>query len=192
MAAQKKQDEPAKDKIAAFLNDCEELRDFSKYGFTSSFSGEFNRIPDDVQTDLAQNFPGYKFYIVKMNVLIDPPIKKYDLILITDINTTEIKGFVWVDYWMLPPSKSFETIFKGHQAGSTQHAVNQIKAFAKLIVSANNDKIGDAKVQKGKVRVQLLRGEGVSGILEVQINEFLQFDNLTIIAPDGKKLRRFV
>jgi hypothetical protein len=81
---------------------------------------------------------------------------------------------------------------KGHQAKSKDDAVTQVKTFAKLIVFANNDKIGNAKIEQGKVKVELMRGEGFSGILEVKLEKNLQFDRLTITEPNGMRLRYFV
>lgn len=179
-------------KITAFLNGGEELRNYSDNGFTSQFTGELRSMPDEIQSELNQNFPEYKFYIAKMTVLIDAPAKKYDLILIANTASGEIEGFIWGNDWTLRPSKSFQLLLKGHQAKSDDDAIAKVKTFAKLISFANNDKIGDAKIQNGKVKVELIRGEGVFSILEVEINKCLQFDRLTITEPNGEKLKHFV
>lgn len=189
-SAQEKQDEALK-KIAAFLNRHEELRNYSKSGYTSSFSGELRSINDGLQIELFSAFPERKFYIAKMNVLIDPPYKNYDLILITNAITAEVESFVWGNYWVIRPSNTFEKILKGHQAKSKDDAVNQVKTLAKLIVFANNDKIGDGKIQNGKVKIELIRGDGVFAILEVEVNKCFQFDRLTITEPNGDKLKFF-
>jgi len=191
VSGQEKQGEALK-KITAFLNASEELRNYSANGFTSQFTGELRSIPDELQSELSQNFPEHKFYIAKMQVLIDPPVLNYDLIVITNSSTAEVEGFVWGNYWTLRPSKSFQLLLKGHQAKSKDDAVTQVKTFAKLIGFVNNDKIGDAKIQNGKVKVELIRGKGVFSILEVEMNKCLQFDRLTITEPDGKKLKYFV
>lgn len=191
LPAQKKQDE-TRDKVVAFLNNNQELRNYSDNGFTSKFTGEYRSIPDELQSELNQNFPEYKFYIAKMNVLIDAPSKTYDLILIADAVNAEVKGFIWGNYWTLRSSKSFEKVLKGYQAKSEDEAVSQVKTLAKLIAFTNNDKIGDARIQNEKVKVELMRGGSVFGILEVKINKNLQFDRLVITEPNGKKLRYFV
>jgi|GEM_PF-2982230 len=191
VSAQERQDETLK-KITAFLNGSEELRNYSDNGFTSQFTGELLSIPDELQSELSQNFPEYKFYIAKMTVLIDVPSKKYDLILIANTVSGEIEGFIWGNYWTLRPSKSFQLLLRGHQAKSNDDAITQVKTFAKLLSFASNGKIGDAKIQNGKVKVELIRGEGVFGILEVEMNKCLQFDRLTITEPNGEKLKYFV
>ena len=191
VSAQEKQDEALK-KITAFLNASEELRNYSDNGFTSQFTGETRLIPDELQAELTQNFPEYKFYIAKMTVLIDAPSKKYDLILVANAISGEVEGFIWGNYWTLRPSKSFEKVLKGHQTKSEDEAVSQVKTFAKLIAFTNSDKIGNARIQNRKVKVELRRGEGVFGVLEVKINKNLQFDCLIITEPNGKKLRYFV
>ncbi len=193
--AQENQVENTNNKIITFLETSQELRDYSKNSFTSSFSGDFCLIPEDIQIELRQNFPQYEFYIAKMNVLIDPPASKHDLILITEKRTAEVKSFVWGDYWVIRPSGSFSNILKGFQAKSKEDAINQVKSFAKLLVSASKDNIGivgNARIKKGKLSVELIRGAGVFAILEVEINKNLQFDRLTITEPDGKKLKYFV
>jgi hypothetical protein len=147
---------------------------------------------DELQSELGQHFPQYKFYIARMTVLIDIPSVKYDLILFANAVSGGIKGFIWGHYRTLRPSKSFRLLLKGHQAKSKDDAVTQVKTFAKLIVFANNDKIGNAKIEQGKVKVELMRGEGFSGILEVKLEKNLQFDRLTITEPNGMRLRYFV
>lgn len=191
ISAQEKHDEALK-KITAFLNSSEELRNYSRNGYTSTFTGELRSIPDELQTELASAFPERKFYIAKMNVLIDPPKRSHDLILVTNSITNEVEGFVWTDYWFIHPSDSFERILKGHQAKSKEDAVNHVKTFAKLIVFANNDNLGDARIQNGKVKVELIRGESIFSILEVEMNKCFEFGRLTITEPNGKKLKYFV
>lgn len=190
--AQEKKNASEQEIIVSFLNASEELHNSVKYGFTSHFTGEFRTIPNELQSELSQNFPEYKFYIAKMLVLIDPPLVEYDLILITNASTAKVEGFIWGNYWMIRPSKSFEKVLKSHQAKSEEEAISQMKTFAKLIVFTNNDQIGNAKIQNGKVKVELIRGKGVFSILEVEMNKCLQFDRLTITQPNGEKLKYFV
>lgn len=189
--AQEKEDEVI-NKITTFLNTSEELRNYAKNGYTSIFSGNFREIPDELQMELNANFPEHRFYIAKMKVLIDPPYSNYDLILVTDADTAEVEGFIWGNYWMIRPSESFEKILKGHQVKSEDEGISQVKTFAKLITFVNNDKVGDAKSQNGKVKVELIRGEGVFGVLEVEMNDCLQFNRITITEPNGEELKYFV
>jgi hypothetical protein len=175
-------------KLVAFLNTNPELRK----SFTSRFTGEFRSIPKDVRADLEQAFPAYSFHIAKMEVYLDPPAKEYDLILIADAETAEVAAFVWGSYWTLPPSISFDQILKGHQAKSKEDALNQVKSLAKLIADTNHDEVGKVISEKGKLKVELLRGNGVFRILEVKIDKHLRLGRLTITGPDGKKPRYFV
>ncbi len=181
--AQERLDKVAETKIKIFLETSQELRDYSNHGFTSLFSGNFRPIPNDIQTELNKNLPEYNFYVAEMTVLIDFLPRKYNLILIFDISTTEVKGFVWGDYWMLPPSKSFSSILKGFRVKSREEAINRVRALASLIVSASHDNVGtvgNAKIKKGKVKVEMIRGGGVFAVLEAKINSSLQFGSLSI------------
>jgi hypothetical protein len=125
-------------------------------------------------------------------VYLDPPAKEYELILIADADTAEVTAFVWGSYWTLPPSISFARILKGHQARSKEDALNQLKSLAKLIAHTNNDEVGKAISKNEKLKVELLRGEGVFRILEVKIDKHLRLGRLSITGPDGKKPRFFV
>jgi hypothetical protein len=190
--AQDKQDEIIRSRVKAFLETSEELRNYARVGYTSSFSGEFRPIPEALEVELARNLPEYKFYIPRMAVMIDPPSKKYDLIVITNAVTGEVKSFVWGHYWMIRPSASFELILRGHQARSEEDALNRVKTLAKLISYTNNDEVGKTVSEKGKLKVELLRGEGVFHILEIKIDKHLRLGRLSITGPDGKKPRYFV
>ncbi len=191
--AQKKQADEFEGNVKDYLNTSEELTNYSLNGFTSEFTGKFISILRELEDELVESFPNYKFSIAKMLVSIDIPARNYDLILVVDAKSKEIKGHIWAEYALIHPSKSFKNILKGHQVKSKDEAIKKVNSLAKLIAFAsNNDKIGNAKVQNGKVKVELIRGEGVFGILEVEINKCLQFDRLTITEPNGKKLRHFV
>lgn len=190
--AQKTQDETAKKKIGNFLNNYKEFQNYSVTGFTATFTGEFQQLPNDIQFDLNRNFPRYRFNVAKMSVLIDAPLKFYNLILITDKNSAEIKGFVWANYRMLHPSDSFPFILQGHSAKSKENAVEQIKSIAGLIAFAGNENIGKAKIKDGKVTVELIRAEGISATLRAKIDKHLQFRHLVITEPDGKEVKYFV
>src|ERR1044072_636645 len=73
-----------------FLNTSDELQNYSKNGFTSTFTGKFLPISQSIQTELGKNLPEYKFRVAEMNVDIDPPRKKYKLILIMEADTLDI------------------------------------------------------------------------------------------------------
>ncbi|HEX3251927.1 MAG TPA: hypothetical protein VHS05_21000 [Pyrinomonadaceae bacterium] len=176
------------EKLVAFLNSSSELRK----SFNCRFTGEFLPIPRRLQADLRQAFPAYRFYIAKMEVYIDPPPKEYDLIVLADAKTEEIAAYVWGSYWTLPPSASFEHILQGQQAKSKEEALNQVKLLAELIVHTNNDKVGKAITEKRKLKVELLRGDGVFRILEIKIDKELRLGRLSITGIDGKKPRYFV
>lgn len=189
---QKKQPDKIKANVINFLTASEELTNYSLNGFTTKFTENFISIPSEIKTELDKYFPAYKFYIAKMLVSIDIPARNYNLILITNSKSTEVESFIWGKYWVIRPSKSLSQIFKTLQAKSKEDAIAQVRSFAKLIAFTNNDKIGAAKIQNGKVKVELIRGEGVFSIVEVEINKNLRFGNLVITDPNGRKLRYFV
>jgi hypothetical protein len=191
VSVRQKQDEFGR-KITNFLNTSEELRNYSKNGYTSTFTGDFRSIPKALNNELNLAFPECKFYIAKMRVLIDAPSKDYNLILVTNAFTGYVKGFVWGNYWTICPSNSFKKILKGQQAKSEEDALSKVKTFAKLIVYTNNDQIGDAKIQNGEVNVELIRGKGVLGILKVRMNKNFKFESLVITDAKGKNLKCFV
>lgn len=188
---QGKQDEDIR-RIGSYLAKSKELTNYAENAFTSQFTGKVRPIPDELKSELAAYFPEHKFYIAEMSVMIDPPASKYDLILITDAGNTQMKGFIWGSYRTLRPSKSFPLLLKGYKAASEAEAIAKIKTFAKLITYVNKDKIGDSKIQGGKIKVELIRGEGVLGILEVEILSHLIYGQMTITDSNGKKLKHFV
>lgn len=179
-------------KLKTFLETSDELRNYSRNGYASTFTGEFGSIPENIQVELNRDLPEYRFHIARMSVQIDPPITKYDLILVTSAHTGEVQGFVWGHYWMMPPSESFGQLLKGYQARTKDEALIKVNSFAKLIAYGASAEASQATVGQGKVKVKLLRGHGVFGILEVQIDKRLRLGRLLITGPNGKKLRFFV
>lgn len=188
---QGKQDEDIR-RISSYLAKSEELTNYAENTFTSQFTGKVRPIPDELKSELAAYFPEYRFYIAVMSVTIDPPARKYDLILVTDAGNTQMKGFIWGNYWTLRPSKSFPLLLKGNKASSKADAIAKIKTLAKLLTYVSNDKIGDSKIHGGKIKVELIRGEGVLGILEVGIRSDLTYEQMTITDSNGKRLKHFV
>lgn len=173
------------------LAEIEELRNYSENGFTSNFTGELRTIPSELKSELNQELPGYRFWIAKMSVLIDPPSKMYDLVIITDTNSGEIRGFVWADYWVLRPSKSFSELLGGSHVKSNEAAIRKVTALGRLIAFANNSRIGDSKFENRRAKVELIRGDGVFAILEAKLSRSFQVNRLTITQRDGSKLRHF-
>src|SRR5687768_5690529 len=57
-------------KLKSFLETSQELRHYSKLGYTSNFTGALRPIPAQLQSQLSNEFPQYKFHIAKMSVLI--------------------------------------------------------------------------------------------------------------------------
>jgi hypothetical protein len=192
VGSQPQKSEATPTKLKTFLETGEELRNYPKNGYTSTFTGEFRRIPEDLQVELNRDFPEYKFHIAKMSVLIDPPHTQYDLIVITSDDTDEVQAFVWGHYWMIPPSRSFDQLLKGHQAKAKEDALNKLKSLAKLIAYTASAEVGQATAKHGKLSVELLRGKEVFGFLELTINKHLRLGRLSISGPDGKRLRYFV
>lgn len=182
------QDAAKDEKVVAFLNSNLELRK----SFSCRFKGEFRPLPRNLEADLRQTFPMYRFYVAKMEVYLDPPAKEYDLIVLANAKTEEVAAYIWGAYWTLPPSASFERILQGHQARSKDDALKQLKILAQLIAHTNNDEVGKAISERGRLKVELLRGEGVFRILEVKIDKTLRLGRLSIRGVDGKKPRYFV
>ncbi len=176
-----------RNRIVEFLNTSEELRK----SFSCRFTGQLHPIPDELQSELRQSLPMCKFYIARMKVLIDPPSDTFDVKLITDAVTGTVLGYVWDVYWILQPSASFESILKGRQAKTRDEAVNTVRSLAKLIAYSSKSKVGAVKGQRGRMKVELLAGNKVFGILEVRINSQLKFDRVAITGPDGKRIRYF-
>ncbi len=192
VASQLPEAEGTSTKLIAFLQTDEELRNYSKNGYTSNFTGEFRSIPQDLLVELRADLPEYTFHIARMAVLIDPPQEKYDLMLISNSQTEEVCGFIWGHYWMIPPSKSFGMLLNGYQAKSKDAGLNKIRSLAKLIAYTSNGGVGRATAQAGRLKVQLLRGDGVFRILEVRIDKHLRLGRLSFTAPNGKTPRTFV
>jgi hypothetical protein len=192
VGSQPQKSEATPTKLRTFLETGEELRNYSRKGYTSNFTGELRPIPENVEIALNKDLPEYKFHIAKMSVLIDPPQKSYDLILITSANSGEVQSFLWGQYWMMPPSSSFGQLLTGHQAKSTEDALNKVKSLAKLIAYTASAEVGQATAKHGKLNVELLRGKEVFGILELKIDKRLRLGRLAITGPNGKRLRYFV
>ena len=159
--------------------------------FTSKFKNEFRQIPADLRTELQATLPEYRFFIAKMEVLVDPPADEYDLILIANAKTAEI-AFVWGHYWTLPPSSQFPQILKGHQVNSVDEALRQVRALASLVTYVSNDRVGTTTAQKGKLTADLLKGDGVFRQLVVRVDNKFRFGRISITVPDGKEARYFV
>lgn len=160
--------------IKEFLNNNEELTNYSSNGFSSKFTGEFYPLPDDLKNILAQDFPNLGFYVARMSVLIDFPAKKYNLILVVDKSTSKVLGFVWGDYWMLPNSKNFSSILSNQKLMPNNKILKQVKSIALLIVSSSSNgigKVGKAYITKRNARIEMLRGEHVFAVFEVKYDK---------------------
>ena len=153
---------------------------------------EFKSIPETLREKLTQTFAPYAFYVARMNVFLDLPVKEYDLILITDANSGTVQAYIWASYFTFPPSASLERILKGRQAKSKTDAVNQLRVLAELIAQQNKDEVGKSVIQKSTVLVELLRGDGVFRILKAEIDKAGRFGRLSIVGADGRKPRYLV
>lgn len=192
VVAMPQQSEAIPVKLKNFLEAAKELRDYSRTGYTSNFTGQLRQIPEELQSQLTKEFPQYRFHIAKMSVLIDAPPDTYDLILITRANTGEVQSFLWGEYWMIPGSASWAQLLAGYQATSKEDAINKIESLAKLIAYAAAANVGEATAKRGKLRVELLKDSKSFGFLEVKTDKHFRFGQLTLTGPDGKKLRHFV
>jgi hypothetical protein len=123
----------------------EDLRNYSRNGYTSTFTGELRPIPENIQLQLKKNLPEYKFHIARMSVLIDPPQTKYDLILVTSANTGDVKSYLWGHYWMIPPAGSFVRLLEGHNSKSREDAIDTVKSSGKLIAYTATAQVGKVK-----------------------------------------------
>jgi hypothetical protein len=189
--AQKKQDNLARERIFNFVSDSNELNNYSTFGFNASFSGNFVDIPIDLRSELSRSFSQYEFYIAKMSVLIDPPIREYDLILFFDTKEDKVKGFIWGYFWTLPSSDSLSSLFITSLPSEKRQVLNQVISLAKLISFVNGDTIGKVKIENRKVKVELLRGEGVLAILEAKTDKCFRFEQLILTDSRGKKMKTF-
>lgn len=178
--------------ISEFLDRSDELRRYDRNAFTTRFSGKCRTIPPTLQERLARAFPNYHFFVATMEVLIDPPSSEYDLIVFYSLADDAVRGFIWADYWMLPPSKDFETAFVGTTVASHDELIEKAKALGELIVFPKGDKLGSIKPNGRKVSVELRRGEGVHGRLTVSVDRSWSFQRLVITDGRGRKLRFFV
>jgi len=177
------QDQEWQSKVTEFLETNQELR---KY-YNCRFTGEFRSLPENLQAELEHAFPKYKFFIANMEVYLDPPTKKHDLILVTDAESGTVVSFVWFFSWTMP-SASFEQILLGDKVKSKEETLNRVKSLAELIVYTGNGKVGKATLQKGKITVEMLNGEEVFRILEVKIDKESRLGRLTIRRQDGRKI----
>jgi hypothetical protein len=85
-----------------------------------------------------------------------------------------------------------ETSLRNHQAKSVEDARLHATLLAKLLTHINNDRVGNAKISKREIQVELYRGGGIMAVLKIKLSNQLNFERLEIVAPDGKKLRHFV
>jgi tetratricopeptide (TPR) repeat protein len=176
-----------RDRIVHYLNTSEELRK----SFYCRFTGQLRPVSNELQTELQRVLPQYEFHVAKMEVLRDPPANTYDLKVITDAVTGTVLGHVWDTHWTLQPSASFENLLNGRQAKTREDAVNTVKALAKLIAYSSKSEIGAVKVESGRIKVELISDKAVIHVLEVKINERLEFERLAIAVAKGKAVRSF-
>jgi threonine dehydrogenase-like Zn-dependent dehydrogenase len=71
-------------------------------------------------------------------------------------------------------------------------ALLHAKVLAGLITSLNDDRVGDIEMKNGEIKVELIRGRGVFGILNIKMTKKMRFNRVIITDPDGGKLRYFV
>jgi hypothetical protein len=67
-----------------------------------------------------------------------------------------------------------------------------VKSLAKLIAYTATAEVGQAKLSKGKLKVELLRDNEVFSNLEVKIDKRFKLGRLSMKQPNGKDLRHFV
>jgi len=160
--------------------------------FSCSFAGELLPIQKDILSDLKISYPKYDFHIAKMNVYLDPPVKKFDLILISDSASKNVLGHIWGNFWTLPPSESFKSILKGLKSDSKNEAINKVKNLARLLVYPSNNSVGNITIKNKKIKAEIKSGSKVFRLLEIQITKELEFGNLSITDEKGNKVRYFV
>lgn len=166
-----------------FLNTNQELRKH----YSCRFTGEFRSIPDDLEAELESAFPKSRFLIAEMEVYTDPPVRKRDLVLVTDGTTGVVTGFIWFFGWTMP-SASFQRLLLGEKVTSKQRTLSQLRTLAKLIVYTGSGRLGKAYVRKAKISVELIAREEVFRTLEVRIDRKCLLGFLTIRRQDGKKI----
>jgi len=167
--------------VKRFLKSTKEL----KYHFQYHFTGTLSPIPKDIESGLKQTFSSCRFLVAKVRGSFDLPYDDYHLILIIDSKSNKVISFVWGEFWVLPPSQSFKHILKGHNAKSKENAINQVKLLAALITSSTNGKIGEATMQEGKVRVELIENNHSFATLEVKVDKHFRFGTLINKRAEG-------
>jgi hypothetical protein len=176
--------------VVEFLERDGELRDYAASGYTSTFTGQFRPIPESIRHRLGKVFSRHTFAVAKMKVIVDLPPKNYDLIVIADKAGTVV-GFVWADYSVLRPSKSFPTVFKALGAEPGSGAKELLSAFADLLAFAADERVGGMKAKNGRISIELMRGDGVSALLQATMTDKDQIRKIAITSSDGRALRYF-
>lgn len=174
--------------VISYLNTIEELTNYSLRGFMSKFTGNFVSISKKLEDELTEHSPDYKFYIAKILVSIDIPARNYALII--DVNSEEIKGHLWAEYALIHHRLREYLMALG--LCQRKDAIERVESFAILIAFNNNDRIGYARIESGKAKVESIKEGGVFSILEVEIDRRLRLGRLISIQPNGKKIKYFI
>jgi hypothetical protein len=165
-------------KIAEFLKtDWETRTETNEWQFT----GMFIAVPEKLQNDLLNGFPKHRFTLAEMRFCGHIPCHQYSLIVITDVQTGDVVGFIRQLDWGIA-SKSFNHLFDIYQANGQEDLENRLVALGKLIASTDaRGSIGRIEGQKNVVSVELLWGGEVWRKLEVKFDSKFRIKRVTLI-----------
>lgn len=165
-------------KVVSFLNTDPELRKYYDFRFT----GTFPSIPEELQKELTQSFPQYKFLLARMESTLHVTAVPLDLVIITNAETGSVVGYVWDFSWALA-SVSFERLLIGQQAESKNEALNRINALAKLIVYTDQGCVRNLTVRNQSITVELMRNGSTEPfrILRVEVDNHFKFGRMTLV-----------
>lgn len=185
--------EPTSERVVeAYLKKSPQLRDYSKYSFSSVFTEEFDPLPEALSIALEKAFPDHRFFVANMKVLIDPPASDHKLIVIYEKSKESVTGHLWPKYWTLPPSCNFGTSFNDIELDSMNDAIAKAQALAMLVSQLSGERVGKTIQGKSQISIELVRGEGVSGILILSLDRKMKIKRFEITSPNGGPVRSFV
>lgn len=171
--------------LEKFLREDKELREI----YQCRFTGRFIEISRSTQELLNRAFPNYQFRVAEMEILIDLPWKKTNLIIITSRENDEVIAFVWGGMWTMP-SKSFEKIVYGQNVASFSEASEKAIAFAELLASTGPLNVGDKSATSKRIEVEILTKENNSVLrkLRLEIRHGSKLGKFLILRQDSKPI----
>ena len=103
------------------------------------FTGNFLKIPEQLESELKQKFPDKRFVIAKME-FADLHWNPVNLIIVIDARTGKPWTYLW-DLWFTVPPFSFSCVFTG-QLGEPPELQGKMTCLGKLIAFSMGGSIG--------------------------------------------------